>query len=253
MSDEGGPYRVAEAPAPAPRQIECPSCLSPIAADVRRCGHCDVLLERMRCRGCYALTPPGERACRRCGTSQAFDRDSEADDAPCPRCRKPLAREPTGGLRSCDTCGGVLVDHATLAALVREVEANPAGRPSLEARRSGSGRMVLDEVRYLPCPDCATSMNRRNFGRTSGVIVDVCMVHGTWFDAGELTRTVSFVAGGGLARARALEEAEERRARDRRVEARATPHPASRRELERDLAGTSTGIVDWLIQLLTGW
>lgn len=253
MSDDGGPYRVAEPRAQAPRQIECPSCLSPIAADVRRCGRCDVLLERMRCRGCYALTPPGERACRRCGTAQPFDSESEADRAPCPRCATPLVREATVGLRSCDSCGGVLVDHATLAALLRELEASPSGRPRVEPRPGGGSRVALDEVRYLPCPDCATSMNRRNFGRTSGVIVDVCAVHGTWFDAGELTRIVAFVASGGLARARAFEESEARRARTARVDARATQHPASRRELERDLASSPSGIVDWLIQLMTGW
>jgi len=41
-------------------------------------------------------------------------------------------------------------------------------------------------------------MNRVNFGRKSGVVVDVCKVHGTWFDAGELTQAVEWVASGGL-------------------------------------------------------
>jgi Zn-finger nucleic acid-binding protein len=41
-------------------------------------------------------------------------------------------------------------------------------------------------------------MNRVNFGKRSGVIVDVCKGHGTWFDAGELTRAIEFVARGGL-------------------------------------------------------
>lgn len=42
-------------------------------------------------------------------------------------------------------------------------------------------------------------MNRVNFGRRSGVIVDVCRAHGTWFDAGELVAALEFVAQGGLA------------------------------------------------------
>jgi len=37
-------------------------------------------------------------------------------------------------------------------------------------------------------------MNRINFGRTSGVIVDVCKKHGTWFDGGELTQVIAFAA-----------------------------------------------------------
>jgi Zn-finger nucleic acid-binding protein len=61
----------------------------------------------------------------------------------------------------------------------------------------------LDAVTYLPCPLCHNPMNRVNFGRVSGVIVDVCRDHGTWFDGGELTRVVAFAGGGGMAKMRA--------------------------------------------------
>jgi hypothetical protein len=45
-------------------------------------------------------------------------------------------------------------------------------------------------------------MNRKNFGDSSGIIVDVCSLHGCWFDAGELPAVLKFVEEGGLARAR---------------------------------------------------
>ena len=45
-------------------------------------------------------------------------------------------------------------------------------------------------------------MNRLNFGRLSGTIVDVCRGHGTFLDAGELHGIVRFIQGGGLDRAR---------------------------------------------------
>jgi Zn-finger nucleic acid-binding protein len=51
-----------------------------------------------------------------------------------------------------------------------------------------------------------------NFGKVSGVIVDVCRDHGTWFDGGELTRVVAFAAGGGLARTRAQQKKESAKA-----------------------------------------
>jgi Zn-finger nucleic acid-binding protein len=57
-------------------------------------------------------------------------------------------------------------------------------------------------------------MNRINFARCSGVVVDVCKGHGTWFDRDELSRIVEFIRGGGLDAARAREKAaleEERR------------------------------------------
>ena len=57
-------------------------------------------------------------------------------------------------------------------------------------------------------------MNRVNFGKVSGVIVDVCKAHGTWFDPGELTRVVAFAAAGGLERTRAREKLERRDVRE---------------------------------------
>jgi len=61
-------------------------------------------------------------------------------------------------------------------------------------------------VRYVPCPLCAKLMNRINFGKRSGVVVDSCAKHGTWFDGDELRRVVEFVRDGGLDRARAIEK-----------------------------------------------
>jgi Zn-finger nucleic acid-binding protein len=55
-------------------------------------------------------------------------------------------------------------------------------------------------------------MNRKNFGGASGVIVDVCARHGTWFDAGELPQVLTFVKSGGLVRERAREQQRQREA-----------------------------------------
>jgi hypothetical protein len=41
-------------------------------------------------------------------------------------------------------------------------------------------------------------MARMIFGQRSGVVVDVCRAHGTWFDAGELDAVLEFVRFGGL-------------------------------------------------------
>jgi Zn-finger nucleic acid-binding protein len=38
-------------------------------------------------------------------------------------------------------------------------------------------------------------MQRRNFQRISGVIVDACRRHGTWLDADEIERIAGFVSG----------------------------------------------------------
>src|SRR6185295_6050528 len=64
----------------------------------------------------------------------------------------------------------------------------------------------VSKVSYVPCPECKQLMNRINFARCSGVIVDVCRGHGTWFDRDELSRIVEFIRGGGLDASRAREK-----------------------------------------------
>ncbi len=51
-------------------------------------------------------------------------------------------------------------------------------------------------------------MNRSSFAKGSGVIIDWCKQHGTWFDRGELARIVSFIRSGGMKRAREQERME---------------------------------------------
>lgn len=60
--------------------------------------------------------------------------------------------------------------------------------------------------------------NRVNYARISGIVIDVCREHGSWFDAHELPAVLEFVRHGGLdtARARDTERlAEERRRLER--------------------------------------
>jgi Zn-finger nucleic acid-binding protein len=65
--------------------------------------------------------------------------------------------------------------------------------------------LKLVAVQYAPCPVCKNLMNRVNFAHSSGVIVDVCTRHGTWFDQDELREVLEFISGGGLEAARARE------------------------------------------------
>jgi len=65
-----------------------------------------------------------------------------------------------------------------------------------------------NKVSYVPCPQCSQLMNRINFAHCSGVIVDVCKGHGTWFDRDELSKIVQFIRGGGLEMARQKEKLE---------------------------------------------
>ncbi len=123
-------------------------------------------------------------------------------------------------VRECERCHGLWLD-------VRSFEEICASREQQAAVLGGAspapGNTAADEhpVRYVPCAQCSRLMNRINFARCSGVIVDVCKGHGTWFDREELSRIVEFIRGGGLEASRMKEKAqleeERRRLRDEQL------------------------------------
>jgi Zn-finger nucleic acid-binding protein len=209
----GGPYRVSQTTSALDREMRCTFCGNVCPSTVRVCPHCDVRFDSVRCARCYTLQAPGAFSCARCGAALELEPLLDATDAPCPRCNVPL--EAAGGaggwedarVHECARCGGIFVPREALAELLCRAELSGPFQSPKRAIVVG-----LDAVRYVRCPLCHTSMNRVNFGKVSGVIVDVCRAHGTWFDAEELTRVIAFAASGGLARTRAREEAERKEA-----------------------------------------
>lgn len=97
----------------------------------------------------------------------------------CPRCTG-AELEPSYDDFQCPRCSGLFVPHTRLQQLVEEHRSSGLrpvpSRPPSEAAA----------IAYLPCPACGVRMNRRNFGDSSGIVVDVCKEHGVWFDLGEL-------------------------------------------------------------------
>jgi Zn-finger nucleic acid-binding protein len=195
----GSPYRTAGSVRPDTVETSCPFCSNSCPPLVDICPYCDVRLDAVRCLRCYSLQTPGSFLCGRCGEALKLEPLLDASDAPCPRCRTPLEVVPAGAsvaresardarVPECPRCGGMFVPRDALAEILSRAEL----RGPLSSARPGV--MPLDQVKYVPCPLCHTPMNRVNFGRVSGVIVDVCRAHGTWFDAGELTRVVNFAA-----------------------------------------------------------
>jgi Zn-finger nucleic acid-binding protein len=175
----------------------------------------------------------GAKFCPRCGAARARV-EQEHGALACPSCRTELQRVALGTttLMECDACDGVWVDADSFERLCASSEARAA-----VLHRSGraSPSPVNPRVQYRRCPQCRTVMNRVNFGKVSGAVVDVCKGHGTWLDAGELHHIVAFVQNGGLERARDAQIQElkerERRAREAEVRAafdrgRADPHGA---------------------------
>lgn len=127
----------------------------------------------------------------------------------CPRCAAPLQVRKYAELDvdECDLCGGLFLSPSMLDRIVREHDRPEGVRLALPKRPY----QRETAVQYVRCPRCDGTMNRRNFGRFSGVVVDICRDHGVWFDGGELNEVVTWIEGGGLAmaRKRELDELEE--------------------------------------------
>jgi Zn-finger nucleic acid-binding protein len=144
--------------------------------------------------------------CSGCGTELGLIVESELRDAHCSDCRQPLEaiQEPAGSLLNCRHCGGQFVEHALFRSMIEHGEMAGLAVPDASYQKPAP-KGPLERVHYRPCAVCQQMMNRKNFGGASGVIVDVCAKHGTWFDAGELPQVLAFIQSGGLVRERARE------------------------------------------------
>lgn len=157
-------------------------------------------------------------------------RTPPSDVPHCPRCRTPLGvtERESEEMLGCVSCGGYFVPLEVLHRLVDAHRPETAPPPSVRVP-APAGVHVEARVVYLPCPRCGNSMNRGVFGRKSGVIVDTCRMHGTWFDARELEACEAYVEAGGLVIAERLaREEKERIARAARVTAQTDQFVVSR-------------------------
>ncbi len=145
-------------------------------------------------------------------------------------------------LDECPNCHGCWLDKAGVDRLVRERRqvstqavlgmGGPARSENLPL--NPPGRM------YVKCPECETIMNRTNFAKRSGILIDTCRGHGTWFDADELTRIVEFVMNGGI---EATNEAQMQQVKEeaRRDRAKARASRAQQATMSRNTGGLGFG------------
>jgi Zn-finger nucleic acid-binding protein len=205
--------------------LRCPGCGAPASVDTAACDYCGAALATVTCPSCFAPMFAGSRFCARCGAEATRDLLEDATPLACPRCSEPLQALRLGAttVRECAAGGGLWVDPSTLQKL-SDAREEHAGVTSALAAHAPTSATPPDTVRYIPCPQCAKLMNRVNFARSSGVVMDVCKAHGVWLDRGELQRVVGFVEQGGLSAAREREQlVEERRRLDAAKGAGAAP------------------------------
>ena len=150
----------------------------------------------------------GSKFCGHCG-ARAVNTEINDDDNPgvCPRCKLRLRslKIDVTHIRECEKCGGFWASVETFEDLCADKEQQSAVLSFISAKPADR-QISPAAISYVPCPDCKQLMNRSNFARVSGVIIDLCKQHGVWFDADELPKIIDFIDKGGLARSREKEK-----------------------------------------------
>jgi Zn-finger nucleic acid-binding protein len=190
-----------------PEALNCPNCGAAVASDHTQCEFCKSRLKTVACPSCLGLMFLGNKFCGHCG-ERAANVETIADDNPgdCPRCKRPLESLAIDKIhvRECTQCGGFWTNVATFESICDDKEKQSSVLSFIAAHPAES--VNHPPISYVPCPDCKELMNRSNFARSSGVIIDLCKQHGVWFDADELPKIIDFIDKGGIARAREKEK-----------------------------------------------
>jgi len=199
--------------------LHCPNCGGPAAPGDAVCKYCKASLATVSCPSCFALMFEGAIYCPACGTRRARSAGGDRQ-AVCPGCRGRMREALVGetALLECGTCRSMWLDAATFEHVCADRAAQSA---VLHQWKAAPRPATAAEVRYRKCVACGKMMNRLNFGRLSGTVVDVCKGHGTFLDEGELHLIVTFIQQGGLdrARQRQIENLKDEQARLRATQA----------------------------------
>lgn len=186
--------------------LNCPNCGAGVSSDKTECLYCRSRLKTAACPSCLGLMFVGSRHCAHCGkkvvSSAAF---SEKDLGNCPRCKVELNLLQIGetNLCECGRCDGLWINVETFEDICADHEKQAQVLQCIEQNLTHKNPV---KIQYVPCPVCRQLMNRNNFARISGVIIDICKRHGVWFDAEELPRIIEFIRKGGLDYARQKEK-----------------------------------------------
>jgi len=247
------PCRCGESVDARPREPQdavvarCGACGAQVQPDQEECAYCGSAIVRDRghlsliCPECYARCAEDARFCTACGVGFEPQKvEIQGIELPCPVCSLLMPpRQVAGvGLNECSSCHGLWVPEESFDGLVnRAIETRRSGgalSAGAFAPRVTGSNPAAQEIRYRRCPVCEAFMQRRNFRKSSGVILDVCAEHGTWLDADELEQIAGFILSGGTTapclepEPRATRQERKARAAFARIQAehlRVTPEP----------------------------
>jgi Zn-finger nucleic acid-binding protein len=161
-----------------------------------------------KCTHCSAPLPHKSIICDYCGVRNDIELQAKSESGlpkskrTCPDCMVQLDSIDIGEndrfvIEKCERCFGLFFDHNELESLL---EKSVAGTYWINRQKLHSliqHPLHKDTVLYRKCPECSKIMQRKNYMNRSGVIMDVCLEHGVWLDAGELKQIQEWIALGG--------------------------------------------------------
>lgn len=188
----------------------CGSCGAGVSPDAAGCDFCGSEIIRddsklsLICPECHGRNAEVSRFCTGCGVAFAPEPVKvEGYEIPCPVCAVLMPPRSVGGvgINECGTCNGIWAPENRLDLLInRAIDAqrqNGTVPQRAHEPRTKGANPYSQRVAYRKCPECDAFMQRRNFRKTSGVIIDCCKKHGTWLDADELEQITGFILSGG--------------------------------------------------------
>ena len=187
--------------------LNCPNCGAAVASDRTQCEFCKSRLKTVACPSCLGLMFLGSKFCGHCGARAVGAEIADEDAGACPRCKHELQliKIDSTNIRECTSCGGLWANTDTFEDLCANKEQQSAVL-NYVGSQTRAAPLSIAPISYVPCPICKLLMNRSNFARISGVIIDLCKQHGVWFDADELPKIIDFIDKGGLVRSREKEK-----------------------------------------------
>jgi len=252
--------------------VRCASCGAAREEGSKACGYCgsDFTIHEQdletTCPSCFARIGNSARFCHHCGTAIAPEElAADPTERVCPACGdgRFLHSRALGDTKltvlECGVCAGLwlgaevfrtLEDRArTFAPPVADPVALRGEAATRKRPPQGGGPA------YRPCPTCGLRMNRVNFERVSGVLLDRCRDHGFWFDATELDAALRFIRLGGE---RASDDREQQEERSRASQLKFKVEPKTPEGARRSIFADPDrepgfdaipSIVNWLLRL----
>jgi Zn-finger nucleic acid-binding protein len=163
------------------------------------------------CSNCGAPLPLKSTVCMYCSSLNDVDlrrklvvvASGQQMNRICPRCNCKLLTIDLSGnetflIERCEKCFGLFFDLGEL-----EDYLSLADPKTPEINHHSLNTLINENyhkdypVGYLSCPVCKELMNRVNYGKKSGVVVNKCSLHGIWLDSGFLNHLIGWTKAGG--------------------------------------------------------